>query len=59
MQKRLKIIVEFSIKDENEIKVFEKLNALTYPGTLIKDILCKRIPFTVIENLLENAYENN
>ncbi|MGL5068467.1 MAG: hypothetical protein ACRC6T_11725 [Sarcina sp.] len=56
---RLKIIIEFNPKDSREIEIFERLKSITYPGTMIKDVLCKRVPFTVVEKILEGCYENS
>lgn len=50
--KRRRIILEFI--SEDEISTFDKLEKISYPAALIKDVLCKKIKFEVLELILDD-----
>lgn len=50
MKERKRIIIEFI--NDDEVAVYDKLRKISYPAALIKDLLCKKIKFEVLEAIL-------
>ena len=48
---RLRVVLEFSKKKENDIKLFNFLNKYSNPGAIVKDILFRVIDLPNIENV--------
>lgn len=50
---RRRIILEFI--NEEEVSLLDKLKKISYPAALIKDVLCKKIKFQVLEAILDES----